>query len=105
MVLIVSCKKQSNLNLNGVYALRNYSNNSYPIWRNDTIYIHNDSLLSSSFLGQKVPFECKKRGNKNIIIIYGRDMNYNFHIKSLRPNKIIFMVNYDNNLYYEKIKN
>lgn len=104
MLLFVSCKRQWISDIDGVYVLRNYNDDTYPIHQKDTLYIHNDSLLSSSFFGQQIPFDCREK-DKKIIVHPTHDASYNLNIQLLFPNKIRIMVNYDNNLYYEKIKN
>lgn len=105
MLLAVSCRRQWISDIDGVYVLRNYTNDTYPISHNDTLYIHNDSLLSSSFFGQQTSFDCVEK-DKIIIVHITNDENFHLPIQqSFFSNEIRIMVNYDTNLHYEKIKN
>ena len=103
MLLILSCERRWVSDIAGVYVLRNYNDRTYPIYHSDTLYIHNDSLLSSSFFGQGISFDCIE--NDKLIIVHKNHENYHLPIQSLYPNKTRIIVNYDSNLYYEKIKN
>ena len=86
----------------GVYVLRNFDYDSYPINRFDTLKLFsNNSFESIAFRGGV--FEIKVVAGKESVLLNSVDGNYTFEISRKVSSNPRLIVNHDNGLFYERI--